>query len=196
MNGEWWTSWDNWAAALGPWGRRGRFFDPGEVRLALLSLLSERPCHGYELMKELEARSGGAYRASAGTIYPTLQQMEDEGLVTSVEERGKRVYRLTEAGRGELDGSGEAVERIWRRAEGWEEWGSWAGLETALVAGWVGGLVREAFRAAKRCGGSEEGQRAIRDILRQARGALEALEGPAAGSAGHGGGRRRGKGEG
>src|SRR6516225_9161139 len=81
----------------------GRFFGPGEVRLALLSLLGDAPMHGYELMKRLEERSGGIYRASAGTIYPTLQQLEDEGLVASETLEGKKIYRLTDSGRGELE---------------------------------------------------------------------------------------------
>ena len=61
----------------GPW-MWGRFFGAGEVRLALLSLLEQEPKHGYQLMKELEERSGGLYRASAGTIYPTLQLLEED----------------------------------------------------------------------------------------------------------------------
>ncbi len=88
---------------------------PGEVRLALLSLLADEPTHGYELMKRLEERSGGVYRASAGTIYPTLQQLEDEGQITSESVNGKRVYKLTEAGRGELKERDETVRQIWRR---------------------------------------------------------------------------------
>src|SRR5439155_22450650 len=63
-----------------PWGWRRRFFESGDVRLALLSLLSERPMHGYELMKEMEARSGGMFQASAGPVYLNLQQPEDERL--------------------------------------------------------------------------------------------------------------------
>jgi DNA-binding PadR family transcriptional regulator len=70
----------------------------------VLSLVSERPKHGYELMKELEARSGGSYRVSAGTMYPTLQMLEDEGMVTSEQHDGKRVYSLTDLGRAELRG--------------------------------------------------------------------------------------------
>src|SRR5579863_1218930 len=69
-----------------PWGRGGRwgrFFGPGEIRLALLSLLESDSKHGYELMKELETKSGGIYKASAGAIYPALQQLEDEGMVIS-----------------------------------------------------------------------------------------------------------------
>ena len=83
-------------------GGRSRFFESGEVRLAILSLLGEGPKHGYQLMKELAERSGGIYRASAGSIYPTLQQLEDEGLVTSVQQDGKRVYQITLAGSNEL----------------------------------------------------------------------------------------------
>ena len=111
---------------FGPWAARGRFFGPGEVRLALLSLLAEGDRHGYELMKRLEERSEGTYRASAGTIYPTLQQLEDEGLVGSEERGGKRVYRLTDAGRAELAQRRDTVDRIWERAE---DWGSWRGFD-------------------------------------------------------------------
>ena len=84
-----------------PWsgGHRAR---RGDVRTALLSLLSDKPMHGYDLIRELEQRSGGAWRPSPGSIYPTLQLLEDEGLVTSEEQDGKRVYTITDAGRAEL----------------------------------------------------------------------------------------------
>jgi DNA-binding PadR family transcriptional regulator len=59
--------------------------------------------HGYDLIRELEQRSGGAWRPSPGSIYPTLQLLEDEGLVTSEEQDGKRVYTITDAGRAELE---------------------------------------------------------------------------------------------
>jgi hypothetical protein len=78
--------------------RRGpgrRFFGQGEVRLAVLSLLEDAPAHGYEIMKRLEERSGGMYKASAGTVYPVLQQLEDEDLVRSEEVQGKRVKART-----------------------------------------------------------------------------------------------------
>src|SRR6266853_2556537 len=94
-------------------GRRARFFESGEIRLAILSLLSEGPKHGYQLMKELKDRSGGMYRASAGSVYPTLQQLEDEGLVQSDTQDGRRTYRLTPEGISELDREKETVERIW-----------------------------------------------------------------------------------
>jgi DNA-binding PadR family transcriptional regulator len=80
-------------------GRRRR----GDVRSAILALLAERPMHGYEMIQELEARTAGAWRPSAGSIYPTLQLLEDEGLVRSTERDGKRVFEITDAGRAEAE---------------------------------------------------------------------------------------------
>jgi DNA-binding PadR family transcriptional regulator len=160
---------------LGPWAARGRFFGPGEVRLALLSLLAERPQHGYELMRSLAERSGGTYRASAGTIYPTLQQLEDEGLVVSEPVEGKRVYRVTDAGRREVEREAEAVAEIWRRAD---DWGDWSDLfdpgATELVRPAIE-LFKAALRSLSR---SDDPARidAIRSILREARQRIRALD--------------------
>src|SRR5581483_11088560 len=110
-------------------GSRNRFFESGEVRLAMLSLLSEGPKHGYQLMKEMRERSNGAYRASAGSVYPTLQQLEDEGLIQSDQQDGRRVYRLTKLGEEELEREADAVRDIWERAEGCEDWGMFAGSD-------------------------------------------------------------------
>ncbi len=71
----------------------------GDVRSAILALLAEEPMHGYQIINELEGRSGGRWRPSAGSVYPTLQQLEDEGLVRAEERDGRRVFTLTEAGR-------------------------------------------------------------------------------------------------
>lgn len=68
----------------------------------MLSLLAEQPIHGYQIITELAERSGGAWRASPGSVCPTLQQLEDEGLVTAAEQDGRRTYSLTEAGRAEV----------------------------------------------------------------------------------------------
>jgi DNA-binding PadR family transcriptional regulator len=145
-----------------------RFFGPGEVRLALLSLLATTPRHGYELMKELEARSGGTYRASAGTIYPTLQQLEDEGLVASGERDGKRVYRLTAEGRRELEREEETVRRIWRRADEWHGWSHATAPEASEVIGPALRVLRAALRAA--CDERADAQRTarVREILERA----------------------------
>jgi len=70
----------------------------GDVRTAVLRLLAESPMHGYQIIQELAARSGGAWSPSAGSVYPTLSQLADEGLVTAEETGGKRVFSLTESG--------------------------------------------------------------------------------------------------
>ena len=81
-------------------GRHGRSqIRRGEIRPFILSALATRPMHGYEVIQELESRSGGRWRPSAGSVYPTLQQLADEGLVTADEVDGRRVYTLTDAGR-------------------------------------------------------------------------------------------------
>jgi DNA-binding PadR family transcriptional regulator len=80
-------------------GRGGRSVRRGNVRFAILSALEERPMHGYQVIQELERRTDGRWRPSAGSIYPTLQLLEDEGLLTSEEVEGRRTYSLTDAGR-------------------------------------------------------------------------------------------------
>jgi len=98
-----------------PWGGR-RFFGAGEMRLALLALLSEAPQHGYELMRRLEERLEGAYTASPGAIYPTLQLLEDEGLIAIDGGTGKKVCALTEEGRRIVAEQAETIAALWARA--------------------------------------------------------------------------------
>jgi DNA-binding PadR family transcriptional regulator len=74
----------------------------GGMKYALLELLQERPKHGYEMIKELEERFGGFYAPSPGSVYPTLQLLEDQGYVTSSVEEGKKVYTITDTGRAFL----------------------------------------------------------------------------------------------
>lgn len=78
-------------------------FSHGSLRLYLLSLLEESPRHGYELIQALTERFGGTYSPSAGTIYPRLAKLEEEGLVTKTAEGRKTVYAITDAGRAELE---------------------------------------------------------------------------------------------
>ena len=82
----------------GPHGGRKRV-RRGLIRGAILHLLAERPMHGYELINELEQRTGGRWKPSPGSVYPTLSALEDEGLITAVETDGKKRYELTEDGR-------------------------------------------------------------------------------------------------
>jgi DNA-binding PadR family transcriptional regulator len=76
----------------------------GDVRGAALLLLADRPMHGYQMIQDISDRSGGIWQPSAGSVYPALQQLEDEGLVRAEEAEGRRVYHLTEAGRTHVTG--------------------------------------------------------------------------------------------
>jgi DNA-binding PadR family transcriptional regulator len=91
----------------GPFGH-GRRLRRGDVRWALLSVLQDGSMHGYEIITSLEQKSGGQWRPSPGSVYPTLQLLQDEGLLKAEEREGKRVYELTEEGRQQL---AEHVER-------------------------------------------------------------------------------------
>src|SRR4029077_21230 len=87
---------------FGPGGHhRGRRMRRGDIRTALLVAVAENPGHGYDVIRSIEEKSGGAWKPSPGSVYPTLQMLEDEGLMRSVERDGKRVYEVTDAGREE-----------------------------------------------------------------------------------------------
>ena len=163
-----------WMAAFAL-GGRVRFFEAGELRLAILSLLAGGPKHGYQLMKELEERSGGLYRGSAGSIYPTLQQLKDEALIAGDLHDGRRVYRLTAAGRKELNRDPSGVRRIWERAERWEDWGSCMGPETFTAIAPLTVVLKAALRAAGRVAGRREAEAKLQQILDRAARDLEAL---------------------
>jgi DNA-binding PadR family transcriptional regulator len=139
-------------------------------------MLEAGPKHGYELMKELEAKSGGIYKASAGAIYPALQQLEDEGMVSADPGGGKRTYSLTHEGRAELEKEAETVKRIWLRAEQAGDWAPWMGFEGAEMMRPAAEVMKTALRAATR--GSHDSAKIakIRAILERAKHEIEALE--------------------
>lgn len=88
--------------------RVGTRMGRGDVRAAVLALLAEKPMHGYQIIREIEERSGGSWKPSAGSVYPTLQLLADEGLLTAEESNGRKTYALTEAGRAEAAEAGPA----------------------------------------------------------------------------------------
>ena len=99
----------------GPFGG-GRMFEQGDLKLVILRLLDEKPRHGYDIIKELEDRSGGRYTPSAGAIYPTLTMLEDLGFaVATPEEGGKKVYVITETGRAHLADNRPMVDELFDR---------------------------------------------------------------------------------
>lgn len=77
----------------------------GDVRAAVLSLLAEQPMHGYQIIREIDERSGGTWKPSAGSVYPTLQMLADEGLITAEEVGDRKTYSLTDMGRAEAEAS-------------------------------------------------------------------------------------------
>ncbi len=130
----------------------------GDVRSAILTLLAEAPMHGYQIMQLLAERSGGIWQPSAGSIYPTLQQLEDEGLVTSAEQDGRRVFSLTESGRT------SAAEQAKRGTAPWEVAGADEAADMrSLMVGFV-----VAFRQAA-SSTSPETLAATRKIVTEAR---------------------------
>ncbi len=106
-----------------PWGRGGHppfpfFRGPrsrrGDVRAAILALLAEQPRNGYQIMQELEQRSGGVWRPSPGSVYPALAQLEDEGLVRAEEQAGGRVFALTAQGKAYVAEHKDEVSEPWK----------------------------------------------------------------------------------
>lgn len=102
-----------------PWfggapGWRGSKARRGDVRSAILAVLGERSMNGYQIIQEIAERSGGAWKPSPGSIYPTLQQLEDEGLVRADEDSGRRTFTLTDEGRGYVAAHPEEVAAPWK----------------------------------------------------------------------------------
>lgn len=121
-------------------GMRWQIFDRGDLKYVILRLLRDRPMHGYDVMRALEEQSGGCYRASAGSVYPTLQLLEDQGLVRSEERDGKKVYSITDAGRAHLEENSDTVEEIFDRV---------AGFARQFVRAETGDLTRSFARLAQ-----------------------------------------------
>ena len=131
----------------------------GDVRASILALLKDRPMHGYEMIQEIGERSGGAWKPSPGSVYPTLQLLEDEGLIASASEGGKKLFSLTEPGRTEAESGPEAP---------WEEAGrgvDWEALNEIRQAGF--GLM-EAFGQVWKTGSQEQREKAL-TVINEAR---------------------------
>jgi DNA-binding PadR family transcriptional regulator len=155
-----------------PPGSPGSFFgrgpraNRGDVRAAILGLLAEAPMHGYQIIQEIGARSGGVWTPSPGSVYPTLQHLEDEDLVTSDLSDGKKVFSITESGRAAYAARGSS------RAP-WEEVGD--DVDDTLIelrdgVGQVVGAVRQIAR-----GGTAAQVRAAQRLLADTRRALSRI---------------------
>lgn len=141
----------------GPFGGRGRGGPGGrarrgDVRASILALLADRPMHGYEMIREIAERSGGTWKPSPGSVYPTLQLLEDEGLITSASEGGKKLFTLTEEGRAEAAAGSKAP---------WEEVGRGVDWETMQEIRQAGVGLMEAFGQVWRTGSAEQREKAL-----------------------------------
>jgi len=149
---------------FGPGYAFGRRAGRGDIRAAILVLLAEEPMHGYQIIQELAERTGGVWRPSPGSVYPTLQQLEDEELVReTASDSGKRVYELTDAGREQA----ASTEAPWNAVAGESE-DALVGLRD------LGFQVLAATRQVAHAGTTEQIE-AAQSVLRDARRALYRL---------------------
>lgn len=131
----------------------------GDVRAGILLLLLEQPMHGYQIIQQLTERSAGAWTPSAGSVYPALQLLADEGLVISEEDAGKKVFRLTDAG---MAAASALADRPAPWADAAHQWHGHDGYRDA-----IGKLMRAVFEVGK--GGDQEQMKQAADILNDAR---------------------------
>jgi len=98
-----------------------RLFEKGDLKYVILDLLKDKPSHGYEIIRALEERFHGFYSPSAGSVYPTLQLLEDMGYVKSTEQDGKKIYTITDEGKKFLSEREETIDKIKDQMKDW--WG-------------------------------------------------------------------------
>ena len=154
--------------------RRGRVFEQGDLKYVILKMLAEKPRHGYEIIKELEERFGGAYSPSAGTVYPTLTLLEDLGYASvAPEEGGKKIYSITPEGEKYLEENKGAVEDIFERIS---DFGSNIFGESMMeVNRAFGRLARATYTTAPWQSGDKSIATELKSILERAAEEIEAI---------------------
>ncbi len=145
---------------FGPGFGRGPRAGRGDVRAAILALLAEEPMHGYQIITELTERSRGVWQPSPGSVYPTLQVMEDQGLVTAEKSEGRRVFTLTEAGRAEAATLADA-------SPPWEEAARSADRSLVDLRGLMAEVARATMQVARVA--SDRQVKAVGEILDETR---------------------------
>lgn len=155
-------------------------FAHGQLRLYLLALLDEAPRHGYEVIRALEERFGGLYSPSAGSIYPRLSRLEDEGLVARSDEGRQAVYRITDAGRAELRERADDVRALHRDLDDSvrrlaAEVRDRVRADARDLRAELKEAAREARRSAVGVGGWDAAPRDARRAVREAEDALRAF---------------------
>ena len=146
--------------------RAGRKLGADDLQLVILALLADKPYHGYEIIKALEEKMGGCYTPSAGTVYPTLQLLEDEGYVRVVETDGKKVYHVTPEGERYLEEHRDLLDEILDRVRETVRDFTSGGL--GELQGAFAHLAGVTFRQAWRRGPDDPAIKRVAEILRKA----------------------------
>lgn len=165
--------WANWGFGEAGPGFKWKFFDRGDLKFVILRLLRDKPMHGYEVMRALEEESGGCYRASAGSVYPTLQMLEDQGYIKANERDGKKVYEITDAGRQHLDANSDIVDEISERVADFTN--RYFRTEMRDLGKSFSRFTQAAFERTVKWPGDEDVIRQIRDIIERATHELEGV---------------------
>ena len=162
-----------WSSMFGPGASgfgtpnfRWRIFDRGDLKYIILELLRDRPMHGYEVMRALEETAHGAYKASPGSVYPTLQSLEDDGHVASEERDGRKVYTITDGGLEFLDSNRDRVEQILHRIGDFAK--HFSGAPMTDVTKSFMRLAQASFEQTVRRVGDEDSLDLVREILERA----------------------------
>jgi DNA-binding PadR family transcriptional regulator len=141
-------------------------FESGEMKFVILKLIREKPRHGYEVMKALEEKFRGHYAPSAGSVYPTLQLLEDEGFVQAVDTDGKKVYHITPEGEEYLDAHRDVLDEIFERVR--ETVRDFTGGGLGEIQGAFAHLAGTTFRRAWRLGPDDPSLKRVAEILKKA----------------------------
>ncbi|HEY0636799.1 MAG TPA: PadR family transcriptional regulator [Pseudonocardiaceae bacterium] len=165
-----------WAGPDGPWnhlrqwmgygGSRGPRARKGDVRAAALALLAEQPLNGYQIIQEIKQRSDGLWKPSSGSVYPALQQLEDEGLIVAGEHEGRRAFSLTDAGRAYVAENPEELAAPFEAVSA-----DTSAMDAMLELRTTVGRTMGAFMQVCQAGDERQRQRALR-VMEDARKAL------------------------
>lgn len=172
--------WESWAGGRGGRHghhegrrRRGGMFESGDMKFVILRLLKEKPRHGYEVIKALEEKMNGCYTPSAGTVYPTLQLLEDQGFIKGVDTDGKKVYHVTPEGEQYLEDNKAVLDEIIDRVR--ETMRDFAGGAMGEINGAFGHLAKTTYKHAWRKGPDDPGLKQLAEILKKAAADIDAI---------------------
>jgi DNA-binding PadR family transcriptional regulator len=145
-------------------GRAGR----GDARAAIISLLSEGPRNGYQIIQEINERTGGLWRVSSGSVYPAISQLEDEGLIEPTDGNGRKLFALTQAGREHAEKNAEQLARLWEAGAEDARFGEF--LQYRELIGQLVAATRQVYEV-----GTQAQREEARQVLTRARQSLYKL---------------------